>query len=262
MAATPESVKLLLGPIYAGAALNIFLLGVCLAQSMSYFLSARAKQDSLIIRLNVAWGLLLSIFSAAVSAYFVCLYLVENYFNPAFLESAPWPLTAVPLLSGLSACPVQIFMAHRVFRLSTSRLLFVLMTFLTFANGCIAVATSMLAFGLEFDQGSRLTPVVDSWLVITVANDLIVTLLLIYYLHKSRTGLSKTNHLITRLITSALESAVFGPFFSILMICRRYFLGQASISCSLSQWVASTRHSAITRIYSSCSTARRDCVET
>ncbi|KAK7015303.1 hypothetical protein R3P38DRAFT_2359064, partial [Favolaschia claudopus] len=164
----------------------------------------------------VIWEFLLSIFCAAVSAYFVWLYLVENYFNQAFLASAPWPLAAVPLSSGLSACPVQIFMAHRVLCLSKSRrILFVLMAFLTFSNGCIAAATSVLAFGLKFDQGSRLTPVVDSWLAVTVANDLIVTLLLIYYLHKSRTGFNKTNHLITRLIRSALESAVFATFFSV-----------------------------------------------
>ncbi|KAK6995576.1 hypothetical protein R3P38DRAFT_2656056 [Favolaschia claudopus] len=218
MASTPENVKLLLGPIFAGTALNIFLFGICAAQFTTYFVSARRRQDTLIIRILVVWEFLLSIFCAVVSAYFVWLYLVENYFNPAFLASAPWPLTAVPLLSGLSACPVQIFMAHRVFRLSKSRFLFVLMVFLTFSNGCIAAATSVLAFGLKFDQGSRLTPVVDSWLAVTVANDLIVTLLLIYYLHKSRTGFNKTNHLITRLIRSALESAVFATFLSIMVL--------------------------------------------
>ncbi|KAK7021697.1 hypothetical protein R3P38DRAFT_2533364, partial [Favolaschia claudopus] len=162
---------------------------------------------------------LLSVFCAVVSAYFVWLYLVENWFNPAFLASAPWPLTAVPLLSGLSHCPVQIFMAHRVLRLSKSRLLFVLMAFFTFSNvlsrDVLRLRTSVLAFGLKFDQGSRLTPVVDSWLVV---NDLIVTLPLIYYLHKSRTGFNKRNHLITRLICSALESAVFATFFSIMVL--------------------------------------------
>ncbi|KAF7373304.1 hypothetical protein MSAN_00539700 [Mycena sanguinolenta] len=161
----------------------------------------------------VIWEFFLSIFSTVTSIYFVWLYLVENYFNPEFLGSGPWPLTAVPLLSGLSACPVQIFMAYRVLRFSRSRFVFGLLVFLTISNGATAFATSVLAFGVPFDEGSRLTPVVDSWLGITVANDVAITLFLIYYLHKSRTGFSITNTVISRLIRSAIESAAFASFF-------------------------------------------------
>ncbi|KAK7006895.1 hypothetical protein R3P38DRAFT_2554980 [Favolaschia claudopus] len=208
MASTPENVKLLLGPIFAGTTVNIFLFGICAAQFTTYFVSARRRQDTLIIRILVVWEFLLSIFCAVVSAYFVWLYLVENYFNPAFCKRS------YSRVSGGSACPVQIFMAHRVFRLSKSRFLFVLMAFLTFSNvrSMIVSVTKDLSFEFlgMFDQGSRLTPVVDSWLA--------VLLLLIYYLHKSRTGFNKTNHLITRLIRSALESAVFATFLSIMVL--------------------------------------------
>ncbi|KAF8201035.1 hypothetical protein K438DRAFT_1965567 [Mycena galopus ATCC 62051] len=218
MAATPESVKLLLGPIYVGTILSTCLFGVCAAQFTTYFTSSRRQQDSWTVRALVLWEFFLSIFCAGVSVYFVWLYLVDNYFNPAFLASAPWPLTAVPLLSGLSACPVQIFMAFRVLRLSKSRFIFGLLVFLTISNGGIAFATSVLAFGLTFDEGSRLTPVADSWLAITVANDLAVTLFLIFYLHNSRTGFNKTDTVIGRLIRSALESAAFATFFSIMVL--------------------------------------------
>ncbi|KAK7052378.1 hypothetical protein R3P38DRAFT_3386800 [Favolaschia claudopus] len=218
MSTTPEDVKLLLGPIYIGTILSTGLFGICAAQFTNYFISARRHSDSPTIHALVLWEFFLSIFCAIVSVYFVWLYLVENYFNPAFLASAPWPLTAVPMLSGLSACPVQIFMAYRVLRLSNSRFLFVLLLSLTIANGGIAFATSVLAFGLTFDEGSRLTPVADSWLAITVTNDLAVTLLLIFYLHRSRTGFNKTDTVIARLIRSALESAAFATFFSIMVL--------------------------------------------
>ncbi|KAK6996256.1 hypothetical protein R3P38DRAFT_2565964, partial [Favolaschia claudopus] len=127
--------------------LSVCLFGVCAGQCTTYFSSPRRKQDNLTIQ-----SLFLSIFCAAVSVYFIWFYLVDNYFNPSFLASAPWPLTAVPLLSGLSACPVQIFMAYRVLRLSKSRLVFGLMVFLTMANGGIAFATSVLAFGLTYQN--------------------------------------------------------------------------------------------------------------
>ncbi|KAJ6460894.1 hypothetical protein C8R45DRAFT_1028508 [Mycena sanguinolenta] len=215
---TPLSVKLLLGPILVGSSLSTWLFGVCTTQFVTYFSSARRARDSFTVRALVVWEFCLSVFCTATSIYFVWLYLVDNYFNPSFLESAPWPLTAVPILSGLAACPVQIFMAFRVLRFSTSRLIFSLLIFLTISNGAIAVATSALAFGLSFDQGSRLTPVVDSWLGITVANDVAVTLFLVYYLQKSRTGFSNTNTVIGRLVQSTIESAALATFFSIMVL--------------------------------------------
>ncbi|KAJ6460900.1 hypothetical protein C8R45DRAFT_1028562 [Mycena sanguinolenta] len=232
---TPLSVKLLLGPIFVGTCLSTWLFGICTSQFATYFLSARRAQDAFIIRALVAWEFLLSIFSTVTSIYFVWLYLVENYFNPAFLASAPWPLTAVPLLSGLSACPVQIFMAYRVLRFSKSRLVFGLLVFLTIANGAIAFATSVLAFGLTFDEGSRLTPVADSWLGVTVANDVAVTLFLIYYLHHSRTGFSRTNTVIGRLIRSAIESAAFASFFSVMVLIMFTTLPRTGLHLLFSQ---------------------------
>ncbi|KAJ6466971.1 hypothetical protein C8R45DRAFT_1020666 [Mycena sanguinolenta] len=122
------------------------------------------------------------------------------------------------MLTGLSACPVQVFMAFRVLQLSKSRFLFGLLVLLTTAHGGISFATSVLAFGLPFDQGSRLTPVADSWLALATVNDLALTFSVIYYLYQSRTGYSRTDSVITRLIRSAVESAAFASFFSIMVL--------------------------------------------
>ncbi|KAJ7853520.1 hypothetical protein B0H14DRAFT_2758206 [Mycena olivaceomarginata] len=233
MSATPESVKLLLGPIYVGTILSTCLFGACAVQFMTYYLSKRRLQDSLTVRALVLWEFVLSIFCAATSVYFVWLYLVDNYFNPEFLASAPWPLTAVPMLSGLSACPVQIFMAFRVLQLSKSRFLFSLLVFLTIVHVSaifmtlirLAYARTHLdpsyihdSFDPSFDDGSRLTPVADSWLALATVNDVALTLSLIYYLNRSRTGFSKTDGVIGRLTRSALESAAFASFFSIMVL--------------------------------------------
>ncbi|KAF7377793.1 hypothetical protein MSAN_00202700 [Mycena sanguinolenta] len=252
---TPLSVRLFLGPIFVGTCLSTWLFGVCASQFTTYFVSARRAQDSLIIRALVVWEFSISVFSTVTSIYFVWLYLVENYFNPAFLASAPWPLTAVPLLSALSACPVQIFMAYRVLRFSRSRLVFGLLVFLTVSNGAIAFATSVLAFGLTFDEGSRLTPIADSWLAVTVANDVAVTLFLIYYLYKSRTDFDRTNTVIGRLIRSAIESAAFASFFSVMVLAILRFPEPVSTSCFHNQWAVSIR-----ALYYRLSTDATSCV--
>ncbi|KAJ6504255.1 hypothetical protein C8R47DRAFT_183518 [Mycena vitilis] len=219
MSSTPVAVKLLLGPILIGAHLNTCLFGVSASQFTTYYASSRGRADSVVIRLLVFWEFIISAFDTATSVYFIWLYLVENLFNPAFLQSAPWPLTAVPLLTALSACPVQIFMACRVFQLSQSRVLFALLATLTVAHGAIAAATSLLAFEVaDFNAGSALKPVADSWLGITVVNDLSITVFLIYYLNRSRTGFRRTDGVLVRLMRSALESAAFATFFSIMVL--------------------------------------------
>ncbi|KAJ7841924.1 hypothetical protein B0H14DRAFT_3869051 [Mycena olivaceomarginata] len=203
MSATPETVKLFLGPIYVGTILSTCLFGVCASQFTTYFLSARRLQDSLSVRALVLWELLISIFCWATSVYFVWLYLVDNYFNPGFMASAPWPLGAVPMLSALAACPVQIFMAYRVFALSKSYFLVGLLVLLTIANVGIALATSVIAFGLLFADGSQLTPLADSWLAITVVNDLSLT---------NRYGKSVVS------CDLRWKSAAFATFFSIMIL--------------------------------------------
>ncbi|KAJ7905054.1 hypothetical protein B0H13DRAFT_2023814 [Mycena leptocephala] len=218
MSVTPLAIKLLLGPIFIGTIISTYLFGVCSSQFTIYYGSKRRLEDSTSLRALVVYEFIISTVSTATSIYYVWLYLVDNYFNPAFLQGAPWPLSAIPLLTALSACPVQIFMAYRVLSLSSSRGLFALLVFLTLVHGAIAAATSLLAFRLTFEEGARLIPVVDSWIAVTVANDFSLTVFLIYYLNQNRTGHIKSDTVVGRLIRSTLESAAFATFFSIMVL--------------------------------------------
>ncbi|KAJ6620783.1 hypothetical protein B0H10DRAFT_2356353 [Mycena sp. CBHHK59/15] len=142
------SVKLLLGPILIGASiasnlkLNTLLYGIWASQFTTYYLLARRldSEDPKIIRYLVLWESILETFHSAISIYFIWLYLVDNFLNASFLATAPWPITAVPLLATIhtmttrTGCPIQTFLAWRVFRLSKSRYIFALLIFLTVAN--------------------------------------------------------------------------------------------------------------------------------
>ncbi|KAJ7463169.1 hypothetical protein FB451DRAFT_1493904 [Mycena latifolia] len=141
-----SAIKLLLGPILIGVSLNTFLYGVCVTQFMKYYISKRRLEDSQATRYLVAWELLVDTFHSSASIYFIWLYMVDNFLNVAFLQAAPWPLTAVPLLTAMSACPIQLFLAYRVFLLSKSRYISAMLIFLTVANAGLATSTSSFAF--------------------------------------------------------------------------------------------------------------------
>ncbi|KAJ7093462.1 hypothetical protein B0H15DRAFT_832419, partial [Mycena belliarum] len=211
-------IRLLLGPILLGVSINTFLYGICVTQFLTYYLSKRRLADHWTTRCLVAWEFLIDTFHSAASIYFIWLYMVENFLNAQFLQAAPWPLTAVPLLTAMSACPIQLFLAFRVFSLSKSRPLYGTLMFLTTANAGAAIATSALAFRVAtFSDGSRLKPVTDGWLGVSVANDLALTSSLVFYLNRSRTGVSKTDTVINRLIRSAIESAAAATLFAIMV---------------------------------------------
>ncbi|KAJ6518317.1 hypothetical protein C8R47DRAFT_1086566 [Mycena vitilis] len=215
-----SAIKLLLGPILIGVSLNTFLYGICFTQFVDYYLSKRQTEDSVATRCLVAWEFFINTFHSAASIYLIWLYLADNFLDVAFLEATPWPLTAVPLVTTFSAGPIQMFLIYRVYSLSNSGWMSAVLGSLTVATGSLAITTSFLAFRLEdFSAAARLRPVANAWLGLSVANDLAITMGLVYYLRASRTGLSlssKTNTLINRLIRSAIESAAVAPVLAIL----------------------------------------------
>ncbi|KAJ7810775.1 hypothetical protein B0H14DRAFT_3480307 [Mycena olivaceomarginata] len=146
---TPVAMKLILGPILVGTTVNTCLYGVCVSQFTTYFSSKRRLEDSMVVRNLVIWECIINTVHTVLVIYLLWLYLVDNFLNALFVQSAPWPITAVPLFTTLSATPIQIFMAYRVLRLSRSPLLFALLAFITIVNGAIGVATSVLGFAVH-----------------------------------------------------------------------------------------------------------------
>ncbi|KAJ7031091.1 hypothetical protein C8F04DRAFT_1263127 [Mycena alexandri] len=174
--ASSTSVKLLLGPILIGSTLNTFLYGVCVSQFWVYYLSKSRRADPRIIRYLVAWEFMIDTFHSAITVYFLWIYMVDNFLNAPFLQTAPWTVSAVPIVTALSACPIQTFLAYRVFQLSKSWYVLVILLVLTAAHAAAATTISVLSFQLtKFDDGSPLTPLVDAWLAVSTLNDMAVT---------------------------------------------------------------------------------------
>ncbi|KAJ7670771.1 hypothetical protein DFH06DRAFT_1320690 [Mycena polygramma] len=213
-------IKLLLGPILLGVSLNTFLYGVCVMQFVNYYTSQRRLEDSLSTRYLVAWELLVDTVHSITAIYFLWQYMVDNFLNVAFLETVPWPLAAVPGLTAVSAGPIQMFLVYRVYSLSNSRGTSAALVLLTLATAALGIVTSVYTFRAETFTGKyidEVRPVADAWLGLSVANDLAITVALVFCLNASRTGLPRTNTVITRLIRSAIESAAAATLFAIMI---------------------------------------------
>ncbi|KIK64739.1 hypothetical protein GYMLUDRAFT_39698 [Collybiopsis luxurians FD-317 M1] len=146
-------------------------------------------------------------------------YAVENYANSAYFVTVAWTTTSVFGLTVFSALPIQVFLSHRVKKLSGSRIIFITLLTLSCVEGSLGIMTSALSMQqTNILLMSHFHHILDSWTVISVVTDVAISACLIYYLRKSRTGSPSTNHVVSRLIRHAVESASVANFFSLMIL--------------------------------------------
>jgi len=208
-------VSLILGPVVTAVTVNVFLYGICVLQWSTYYTSG--FQDRKLIQFLVAWVCLLDTFHTAASVYMLWVYVVTNFNNPAILTEAPWPFPSTPIVTVFASVPIQIFLAWRIKQFSHSWWLFGGIVVFSVAQGAAGCAGAIGALmDPNIDAFAKLIPAVDSWLALAVFTDLSITVLLLHYLSKSRTGFRRTDNVISRLIRSAVETAAFGSFFCVM----------------------------------------------
>ncbi|KAF5369239.1 hypothetical protein D9757_013257 [Collybiopsis confluens] len=126
---TPEiDIPGTLGSLVVGVQFNAFLYGLCLLQLVTYFTSG--ARDRLAIRLMIVWVLFIDTAITAMSLYMLWEYVVANFSNEAYMLTGRH-ITYPPALTALGACPIQIFLAYRVKRLSGSWVVFTVLVLLT-----------------------------------------------------------------------------------------------------------------------------------
>ncbi|KAJ7580272.1 hypothetical protein C8J56DRAFT_962711 [Mycena floridula] len=217
-AAVKALVPLIVGPLVIAVLVNTFLYGVCCLQFVIYFRSG-GSLDPIHMKLFIAYELLVDTFHTASTAYMLWFFVVDNFLNPAVLGFALWPLTATPIITAMSSCPIQIYLAYRVMRLSNSKPLFAVLAALSLAQGILAMVSGGLAVSVtDYAAAAKFIPLVDSWLAVSVATDLAISASLVLVLRKRRTSFESTNRMISRLVSLAIESAAFATFFSIMLL--------------------------------------------
>ncbi|KAF5371166.1 hypothetical protein D9758_004127 [Tetrapyrgos nigripes] len=204
----PINISLILGPVVVATLVNALLTGICMVQFLEYY-DSRIKDGPSIIGL-VIWVAIVDTFSSCTSSYVLWHYAVDNFENKIGLFSAPWQSTTIPITTTLISVPVQFFLARRIHIFSKSLVLFVIICALSLAQGGLAFASSIGALLDPYvEEYAKLIPVTDSWLAIAVACDASITMVLSYYLWKSRAGMKASDKaLISKLIRTSVETAL------------------------------------------------------
>ncbi|KAJ7750995.1 hypothetical protein DFH07DRAFT_869048 [Mycena maculata] len=202
------------GVLLAGLFFNTYLYGICTYQLIIYVQSN--FKDSCWIRSIVGVLFVTDTIHSAVAIYAGWDTCVTNYANPTSLGYVGWTIPFTAVAASFTAIITQIFLGHRVFLLTNSKPLFVLIVLLSvlgFVFGCIAGIRSGIVN--EIAEFAPLAPFVTAWLALQTSADLLITLSLTIVLVRYKGGFRATDTIVNRLIGGAIRTGLFVSIFAL-----------------------------------------------
>ncbi|GAA5930028.1 DUF6534 domain-containing protein [Sporobolomyces koalae] len=202
-----------IGCFVIGTAFSTFLLGVTSVQAYTYF--TLFPNDRRLYWWLVVFMCVLDWSHSMISLYTVYDWTVTHYGDVAHLATSPWSFAVDPAMTGIAACVCQFFYAYRVYVVGKRRMLvpIIICTLALVSLGFSVGATAQIFILQYFSRFQEYTYGVAAWLSLAALADVIITVSLVYYLNKSKTGLLQTNSILNRLIelcisTNSLTAAV------------------------------------------------------
>lgn len=204
-----DNARSALGPILVGVTTNAFISGICMVQYYEYFTSG--YRDSWMLLGTVVWLAIVDVLFSINSVVILWQYVIDNFANPAILHQSNWHFNLVPLFLSLTSVPVHVFLAHRIGRFSKSWALFgslVLLSSSASALGSASAIQSQLASDVVFWLDSELPALMLIGLALSVACDVLMTGLLLYYLRRDKKSFPKTNRKLSVCVQISIQSAI------------------------------------------------------
>ncbi|KAJ7303535.1 hypothetical protein DFH08DRAFT_903969 [Mycena albidolilacea] len=204
------------GPILLGVFLNTYLYGLVTNQYMNYV--NHKFNDPAWIRAIVIIFFVLDTTHSAVGIHEAWDLCVTNFNNPNILGTVGWtiPFTAVAMAT--SGVVTQVFLIHRVFKLTKKKWLVVFLA--TSSIGGYVCAWIAAVGGITKEEASsvrKLRQILLSigWLALFCIVDLLITAILIFVLVHSKTGFRRTDTIINRIIRGAIQTGLFVSMFAL-----------------------------------------------
>ncbi|THH06686.1 hypothetical protein EW146_g9534 [Bondarzewia mesenterica] len=181
------------GALAVGIMLNLMLYGVMFVQCYIYT-GTFGKRDPMWIRLFVAYLFIADTVLTAFAAAILYVYLIKH-FDPA--------------MTGIISFSVQLFFAYRVKRLTGNTWAAIFISAFSFASFCGSLGTTIAVhWWPEFSQFQKFKVVPIIWLTCGVIADVTITVVLVRFLRKQRTGFVATDDVIDRITRVTIQTGL------------------------------------------------------
>ncbi|KAI9056775.1 hypothetical protein FKP32DRAFT_1681942 [Trametes sanguinea] len=197
-----------MGVVLLCTCFGCMLYGLTTHQTYRYF--RLYPTDGWRLKAFVALLLFFDTFHSVLSIHICYFYLIDNYFNPLRLLVGVWSIRLGVMQTGCVIISAHCFYARRMLLLSGGRLwpfVFIVCCLVLEFGLCIG-ATTEAFIQLSFSDFKHFTWLVCSALGVAVLVDIFVTIGLMYYLHRSRTGFKRTDSLLDILIVYSINTGL------------------------------------------------------
>ncbi|EIW57950.1 uncharacterized protein TRAVEDRAFT_29832 [Trametes versicolor FP-101664 SS1] len=207
------------GAMMIGTFLSLILYGFALLQAYNY--TRLRFKDPTLVKVYVAVIMVMDTFQTILSMHICYWYLVTNYFDPTRLFSGIWSINLLGVSVGMTLVACQSFFARRVYIIGSLkyRILVMITGIMFIAELGFATAGTYYASVLpNFAEFHKVAWLNSASFSLAIAADLILTVVLIMVLRKSRTGFDHTDSLIDVLIMYSVCTGLITTVFSALSL--------------------------------------------
>ncbi|EIW57884.1 uncharacterized protein TRAVEDRAFT_29797 [Trametes versicolor FP-101664 SS1] len=206
-----------LGVTFIGVCVSSMLYGVTCLQTFTYYRSAKAKNDGWLLWSLVAALLAFDSAHQAVVIHAVYNYLVLDFANPFKVINLVWSIPTEVVLNAILALILNGFLTFRLWKLSTRYYLTAIAATLSIGNFGTNLPYAIRGFQYNniFAAETILRTQGIAGLCISVTTEAMISFSLAYYLHRRRTGLRKSNDIITKLIALTVTTGMLTTLFNV-----------------------------------------------
>ncbi|KAN0141832.1 hypothetical protein V8E53_000294 [Lactarius tabidus] len=196
------------GAAFIGLLASTALLGLTAAQTWIYYRNY-GERDSKLLKYFIAFVTFMDAIHTYLCTYVVYWYLIRNFGNVENLDIVMWALSSqVPVGINVNAV-VQLYYAKRVYAVSQS---------LIFPVIIVVLVVVFVALGIFFTERGAvlnrlslfhsLTWAMCTGMIASAVADLLIAVLMCWYLFRKKTGFARTDSIITTLMAYSINSGL------------------------------------------------------
>ncbi|KAI0662485.1 hypothetical protein C8Q70DRAFT_562299 [Cubamyces menziesii] len=196
-----------IGAWLVGVFMTTFLVGMAVQQTFRYF--RLYPRDAILLKAWVVLAVSLQMLTTALTMHTAYYYLVTYYFNlDVFTRRTVWSSAAVPIIGSFNNVVSESFFARRVLMIGNQYRIIVLSAMTMITASCVNIWDAVRALVsdslvVSVHTSGWISAVASSLLL---AGDIQLTGVLIYALHRGRSGIRRTDSMIDILIAYTVSS--------------------------------------------------------
>ncbi|KAJ7044021.1 hypothetical protein C8F04DRAFT_1071335 [Mycena alexandri] len=204
------------GSAFVGLVVSAVLYGVTILQTYLYY--RNYPEDSRILKWMVAVLWLLDTAHIVLCTIAVYSVLVLNFNDPTILTTPTWCVIVQTDFNGLIGFIVECFYARRVWLVSRNIYLTIVILILSVIHFALGIVFTVGSFEMTRANFGELVWVTSTGLGSAAAADMMIGISLCWYLSKNRTGIQRTDHLITTLMKYSLTTGFLTGIIACLVV--------------------------------------------